>query len=382
MPNKNKSYILAVKHNLRTFLYTANYKIDPYGSFAGKDENNIKFNTLTHLCNELQKKAANEDNTYWLSKPDDKLKKILSDEFDTVDPYFVNEICELYHFPVEKVFCAVKVTPEQALEILSDLAKETDMKQKPYAPLSKLTHKSYFGDFYGYTFDHNPNEEDTIIKFKLSIFEDENGVPRAEYIFHNRNGEKQIFSGTPYYLSDLETICIEMSADNHRRYQYLYFNGARYHAKKMTYKSGVCVRTSTVSKSHEPDVKSFVITGCELPDEVAKKIILGLLKMTSNDFYVLASQLQQLETEHANIKLFHERYSPDIRLIDNAVFLVKERKIIENVRYESKSERIFAFECLAVIRAHALAPNRVLYRNAEADYNYFHQLEQEVEELT
>ncbi len=379
--NKNEEYILAVKNNLRNFLHTVGYRIDQYGSFTAKDERNAKFKTLTHLCNELQKKATEENNSYWLSKPDNKLKKLLSNENDTLDPYFINEICGLYNFPLEKVFSAEKITCSETEEIMSEVAKEIRIKQKPFAPLSKLTHKSYFGDFYGYTFDHNPNEDDKIIKFKLSIFEDENFVAKAEYIFYNQNQEKQVFIGTPYYISELNAVCIEMSANNNRRYQYLYFNGAPYNSKKLTYKNGTCVRTSTASRNHEPDVKSFIITGCELPDNVVETIIPGLLKMTENNFYILSSHLERLEQENTNIKVFHEKYSSDFQLVDNCVYLVKERKIIENTKYESKAERIFAFECLTTIKAFALAPNRIMYRNTEADYNFFKQFQQDLNDI-
>ena len=73
--NKNEKYILSIKSNLRAFLYTVNYKIDEYGSFVAKDDKNIKYKTLTHLCNELQRKADAEENSFWLSKLDNKLKK-------------------------------------------------------------------------------------------------------------------------------------------------------------------------------------------------------------------------------------------------------------------------------------------------------------------
>ena len=264
---------------------------------------------------------------------------------------------------------------------MSENEKSIKIKQKPFAPLSKLTHKCYFGKFYGYTFDHNPNEEDKIIKFELSILEDENLIPKAEYTFYNQNQEKQVFTGTPYYISELETISIEMSANNNRRYQYLYFNGAPYNSKKLTYKNGTCVRTSTASRNHEPDVKNFVIMGYELPDHVVKTIIPGLLKMTENNFYILSSQLDRLEQENAHIKDFRQKYHSDFELIDDCVVLVKERKIIENAKYESKAERIFAFDCLTTIRAFALAPNRIMYRNTEADYNFFKQLEQELNDI-
>ena len=377
--NKNEAYINSVKNNLRAFLHTVSYKIDDYGSFTAK-EDNIKFKTLTHLCNELQKKANEENNSFWLSKPDNKLKKLLSNDNDTLDPYFINEICELYSFPIEKVFSSEKISTQEAEDIMSEIIKEARIRQKPFAPLSRLTHKSYFGTFYGYTFDHNPNEDDKIIKFELSIFEDEDFTPKAEYIFYNQNGEKQVFSGTPYYLAELKTICIEMSAGNNRRYQYLYFNGAPYNSKKLTYKNGVCVRTSTASRNHEPDVKSFIITGQELSERVVEKIVPGLLKMTENNFYILASHLERLEQGNPNIKLFREKYSSDFQLIDNCVFLVKERKIIENTKYEGKNDRIFAFECLTSIRKFALAPNRISYRNTEADYNFFKQFEQVLNE--
>lgn len=378
--NKNKEYILAVKNNLRSFLYTANYKIDEYGRFSTKDEDdrNKKFKTLTYLCDALQKKSNDENNSYWLSKPDNKLKNIFSIEKASIDPYFINEICELYNFPVEKVFSVKKISVSEAEEIMEEVKKDIINKQKPFAPLSKLTHKAYFGDFYGYTFDHNPNEDEIIIKFYFSIYEDENYMPKAKYVFYNQNQEEQVFEGTPYYISELKTICIEMSASNNSRYQYLYFNGTPYNSQNLIYKNGVCVRTSTASKNHEPDVKSFIITGYELPNHVVETIIPGLLKMTKNDFYILSSQLDRLEQENENIKIFCEKYNSDLQLVNNCVCLVRERKILENTVYDSKSERIFAFECLTTIKAFALAPNQIQYRNTEADYNYFKQIEQEL----
>lgn len=372
--NKNEKYILSIKSNLRAFLYTVNYKIDEYGSFVAKDDKNVKYKTLTHLCNELQRKADAEENSFWLSKLDNKLKKLLSNESDSIDAYFINEICELYKFPIEKVYSPMQISIEEACETMSEIILNNNIRQKPFAPISKLTHKSYFGDFYGYTFDHNPNEEETIIKFKLSIYEDENFVPKAEYVFYNRNNEKQIFTGIPYYMPESKTIIIEMTSNNHRRYQYLYFNGTPYNSDKVIYKNGVCVRTSTASANHEPDVKSFVFTGCEQTEEVEKIIIPGLLKMTNDEFYILSSQLDEIEAENPKIKVFHEKNLADFKLIDNAVYLIKERKLIENTKYESKEERIAAFEILTIIKTRALAPNKIIYRNAEADYNYFKEM--------
>lgn len=369
--DKNEKYILSVKSNLRAFLYTVNYKIDEYGSFMSKDDKSVKYKTLTHLCNELQKKADAEENSFWLSKLDNKLKKLLSNENDSVDAYFINEICELYKFPIEKIYSPEQISIEEACEIMSEIILNNNIRQKPFAPISKLTHKSYFGNFYGYTLDHNPNEEETIIKFDLSIYEDEDFVPRAEYVFYNRNNEKQVFTGIPYYMPESKTIIIEMTANNHRRHQYLYFNGTPYNSDKLTYKNGVCVRTSTASVNHEPDVKSFVITGCKQTEDVEKNIIPGLLKMTADDFYILSSELDKIEAENTDVKAFHEKNSADFKLIDDAVYLIKERKLIENTKYESKAARISAFEILTTIKSHSLAPNKIIYRNAEADYNYF-----------
>ena len=276
--DKNELFTRRVKSNLRSFLSTVGYDIDKYGSF-------VRNHTMRELCDELEKKAMRESNSYILKKPDNKLKKILSDESDSIDPYFINEICELYGFPIEKIYqMSSEITPDVAAEIMAEITGNNKLFRGKFAPLSHISHKSYFGEFYGYTVDHNPNGDGDIIDFTLTVSLDENNTPKAEYVFFNKRNEKQLFSGIPYYMPELKTVYIELTADRDSRFMYLYFNGVSYRAEKLSYKSGVCVRTSTASKKFEPDVKSFILTGNKLTDEVRNSIVPGERKSCCGTF--------------------------------------------------------------------------------------------------
>ncbi len=372
--NRKEKYELAIQHNLCSFLETENYYFGPTVDKRGLP---TKPRTQTELANKLEKRINTDDNEHHIGQMNTKLGKLLTAVKPSIDPFFINEICELYKFPIEKIFTFEKITVEQAKEIMEEINGITAPKERPFSMLSKKTHYSYFGDFYGYTFEHNPNEKDCIKKFQLSIFEDDNGSPKAVYKHHNSsNNELSVFSGIPYYASEQKAICIEMLTDDKQKYQYIYFNGKPYSSTKLTYKSGACVRTSSASRNDEPDVKNFIITGFELPDNTLNEIVPGLLKMSSDSFYITSAQLEKLESEKPELKVFHKKHDEDFHLIDNSVFLVKELKIIRSTEFESNDKRIYTFECLTKIKAHALSPNRVIYRNTEADYNFFKQLEQ------
>lgn len=376
MAYSSKDYSLTIKHNLRTFLGTQNYIIDEYGSFTGIDQNKTKHPTLKGLADEISIYALKKEIAIDVSKPEEKLRKMLSDEYDAVDPFFISLICSLYDFPLEYIYSPEKTDCKNAANIMSQVEVRKKLKTKPLPVLSPLTHKAYFGDFYGYTYDHNPNEEEHIIKFKLSIYEDNDGTPKAEYSFYNKDNKKQIFKGIPYYLTELKTIFIEMYADGDRRYQYLHFNGKGYGRDKLTYKCGICVRTSSASEANEPDVKSFIITGNELPEDIAQKIVPGLLKMVGDEVYITAPCFDKLRNTDPDIADFCNNYNSFIRLIDNSIYLIPELRILDSVKRATVAERIAVFECLTKIKKLSLAPNRIIYRNAEADYNYFKQLEE------
>ena len=192
LENKKETYIKTVKHNLRTFLLTKGYKIDTLGSFDTRnDSGEIKFGTLADLRRKLFLKIDDKDNSFFITEPDKKLKALFSDESKSLDPYFIKEICEMYGFPIGEIYSSNKVALEQAQNTVLEAETQTLAAKKPFSVLSKDSHGAYFSTFYGFTLDHNPNEEEKIIEFNLSIFEDENGLPKAEYVFYNRRNEKQ-----------------------------------------------------------------------------------------------------------------------------------------------------------------------------------------------
>ena len=61
MEEIQKDYNLTVKHNLRAFLLTAEYKIDQWGRFDTKEDDIKRFYTLADLCRKLSEKASSEN---------------------------------------------------------------------------------------------------------------------------------------------------------------------------------------------------------------------------------------------------------------------------------------------------------------------------------
>ena len=376
-PQESAKYIQRVKNNLRSFLFTQNYNIASDGGFLRRNkEANTCYRPMADLASDIEKKASVNGHSPLIGNPNNKLKKLLNDENQHLDPYVIHLICEIYHFPPESVYSSEEITPQKAELILAQ-----STFPKPFAPLSIKTHKSYFGTFYGYTYDHNVTNDERIITFRLSIFEDENGQPKAEYAFRNKANDEHIFTGTPYYLSELDSICIEMTSGNHRRYQHLLFNGHYYESSQLiTYKIGCCTRTSRTSYG-EPDVKSFILTSVQLPEAVVQNIVPGLLKMVGHNFYILSSTLNRLMQNNPNLKDFFENNRPFFTLLDNCVYQVDEHRLLKSLDIEPTQVKVAAFEYLALMRGQALAPNRIPYRSADADYAYFHQLKQAMTQL-
>lgn len=372
---KKEEFRLTVKSNLRTFLNTQNYKTDNYAAFTVKEGNHRYYNKK-HLEEKLEEELNREGNGC-VTNLTKKVTNILSDENTDFDLFYVNEICELYKFPIEKIICNRKITPEEAEKIMEDISAKKHLPAG-VIPLPASSHHSYFGEFYGYTIDHNPKINRTT-PFKLHIYETESDGPIAEYSFYDANNKKKIFIGVPLLITERKAIAIQMTADNGSRYQYLYFNGKDYGAPLLTYKSGVCVRTSSASKTSEPDIKNFVITGYELSEETVKKYIPGLLKITGDDFYILKTDLDEAEANNPEIAEFRKEYEKHFVCLDKAVYMIEERMILSELEAaKNNTPRVKAFRCLTELKAFALASSRVTYRNAEADYSFFKELSNEL----
>ncbi len=368
---REAEYNRAVKHNLRSFLSTKNYRITGDGTFERKENDAIVYNSKQDLCTELINYLWESSREYMLKQPADKLTKLLSDaKPKSLDPYFVSIICRAFSFPPEYVYSKNKISPERAQEIMHT----PKLAIKPFAPLSRLTHSSYYGLFYGYTYEHHPDRTDKLLKFTLSIYEKEDMTTEAEYVFYDKNNRARIFRGVPFYIADRELISIEMTSDNNTKYQHLQFNGRPY-GETFTYKSGICTRSSSASRENEPDAKSFILTSRELPRELESTIIPGLLKMSGESFYITASALKKIEAENKAAAELHRDYPRLFQLVDENVYCIKEYALLSGIVSEKIIENnISAFECLTIMKAASLAPDKIIYRDSDADFHFFSQL--------
>ncbi|MBQ7876518.1 MAG: hypothetical protein IJ316_04430 [Clostridia bacterium] len=351
----------SVKANLRAFLFTQKYDCDEFGSF--KTENG--FHSLAELRREINAK-------YSKLCDDEKLRRTLSDEYNYInDVFFLSKLCERFNFPIEKILTEEIITREDAISIM-EKRKTQYAEVERFAPLTKVSHASYLGEYFGYTFVHKRADlmldDNSILKFKLSILPDEKGNIVAKYTFFTQKNKENVFIGTPYYIEKTETIFISMATSDNKRYQYLYFHGVP-HKDPVIYKSGVCVRTCSTYSPHEPDVKSFIITPFELPEEIVSTLLPGILKPTGNEFYIRASELEKLKTENSLIRDLHEKHAAYFQLIDDAVYSVKDSKLLRNC--DSKEDAIFAFEQLSIIKQFSLSPNRLIHPNTNAELSFF-----------
>lgn len=287
-----------------------------------------------------------------------------------IDPYDIM----FSDIPIKNLFEDIKAHRNEK-NMQSQKKAQLHYDERIY-PLSSETHSAYFGVFYGYTIDHKPTS-DTILAFRLHIYETEDHTPVAEYSYYGECNRKEVFTGIPYFISFKNAIAIEMTATGNRRYQYLYFNADSYGADQITYKNGICVRTSRTSKKSEPDAKSFIITGHELPEDVLERYVPGLLKMTGESFYVLNSELNKLIEINPKISPFLYDHKNEIENIDDALYKINEAEIIKKAESKDKAKQIEAFEILTEIKAHSLATNRVMYRNTDVDYNFFKNLDKD-----
>lgn len=366
-------YNAITRSNLRTFMAAVNYKINPKsGSFETKEiKSKLKEGKLCHLMDKLKQKKLNElqgeaSEDIFPDRFDTQLKNCLKDNQMKPNAYIINELCELFNFPIEKIYSPIKISLEEAQAIIKE--KNTFSNQnKSFAVLSPEVRKGYFGDFYGYSIEHHPRRKN-VIKFKLSIYLDDNSKAKADYTFYNTRGKAQVFSGVPY-LTNMNAIVIEMMAND--RYQYLYFNGMSH--ETVIYKSGICVRTSRASANAEPDVKNFVITKYELPEDIAETVIPGLLKMSFDSFYITAPKFELLKKNDKNIMEFFRKNPHYFELVDDCVYLVNEEELLQHIDRFDEAESRNAFEILMKIKAESLAPNRVKQTKTDAGYNYFKQ---------
>lgn len=379
--HKETQFHITVKSNLRTFLKIEGYDINEYGQFITENgghnmmslakaisqkidskETPSKIDSNDPIYRKLPKFFKNCNIPY--NKPNEAPEKNL-------DAYFTYEICELYHFPIEKVISKESITFDEAKRIM-DAVKANEYRDKGLLPLSPSKNSPYFGTFYGYSLHHYP-QNNTIIPFELSIQQSDDLQPIARYTYMKGN-KPCTLQGVPYFISSTDAIAIEMLSEDHTIYQYLYFYGRTY-SDSLIYRSGVCVRTAPAKDCGvEPEVKSFIITRFKLPENVVRDIVPGLLKISGNEFYILKSELDRLEAEKIYLREFHKDYEREFIAFGNSLFQIKERAILKSAELEESDLQIFVFKCLTEIKSHSLAPSRILYRNTIVDYSFFEDL--------
>ena len=201
MEEIQKNYNLTVKHNLRAFLLTAEYKIDQWGRFDTKEDGIKRFYTLADLCRKLSEKASSEN----LAK---KLKKLFSDDNDTyLEPYLIKEICELFKFPFDKIYSAEAIAEGNAAKIMSDIKKYTSNNNHTIVRHSydchELTDPAFMGRYFGYC--RNTQYENEIENFVLTIEPDFSGSTQAKFVLTGRNQKSEAIQktlyGTPFHLT-------------------------------------------------------------------------------------------------------------------------------------------------------------------------------------
>lgn len=379
--NKGTEFHLTVKANLRTFMKTVGYDIDETGKFSEKNESKSR----ASLSNDLSKIIDPEEtflhqkqssNPIYVKLPKyfkncDIEDKNLPPE-KNLDAYLTYEICQKYGFPIEKIICRRKISLKEAEKVMANVHADKYFGES-VTPLTQK-HSAYFGTFHGCILTNNPKKEN-FNRFELTIEQNEDKSVSARYTYFGRNST-DVYHGRPYYSDTNDTIMIEMLEEKRGIYQYLYFYGRNYNEGiKARYKKGICVKTSIIKElSVDPEVKSFIFTRERLSDSELENYVIPQLKMTGSSFYVIKSVLDKLKAAAPAVDRFCSEQCNSLHIIDDAVYLINEQKILDSLKHATESESMNSYACLCEIKKYALAPYRICYPTIDCGFDFFNNL--------
>lgn len=290
MDDKQKHYIRACKHNLRTFLKTAGYNIDSNGSFDTRDASGKKrYDTLSCLARKLAKKSFDENNSQKTDSIEKQVKKLFVDEADNFNPYWVNEICELYHFPIGKIYSADQITLDQAMSIMS--GPEKYISENNYTlfrhshDCRMLTDEAFMGTFYGYCRNTLNNNE--IDNFTLTIGKEQATLVLTIHTLRSEKLQKTLY-GKPMHLGR-DIIYIVFQSDAGDDMFILSYSWFQIRAGGKLYCRYGSLFTPRREQNRYPQMQAFVMLDNPVPSEHMHYVD-GFLRLSQDKIIVPANR--------------------------------------------------------------------------------------------
>ncbi len=385
------NFHITVKTNLRTFLKTVGFEITEEGEFLTGNGTTNRMQFANKLAKRIEETENIVEEKYSATSLYRKMSRFFKncdiepegkeDKPDkTLNAYLTYHICELFNFPIEKIICRREISLKEAEEVMANVRAEKYFGES-VTPLTKK-HSAYFGTFHGCILTNNPKKEN-FNRFELTIEQNEDESVSARYTYFGRSST-DVYHGRPYYSDTNDTIMIEMLEEKRGIYQYLYFYGRNYNEGiKARYKKGICVKTSIIKElSVDPEVKSFIFTRERLSDSELERYVIPQLKMTGSSFYVTKSVLDKLKAEAPAVDQFCSEQCNSLHIIDDAVYLINEQKILDSLKHATESESINSYACLCEIKKYALAPYRICYPTIDCGFDFFNNLNSQNEDNT
>ncbi|MCR5703597.1 MAG: hypothetical protein K6G85_03150 [Eubacterium sp.] len=223
---------------------------------------------------------------------------------------------------------------------------------------SVLRDDGYMQSFKGYVVA--PTKSNSIEKFDLTLYKDDNGVAHAKLIRSSKNGDSCFkYEGIPYYSKAYQAVLIFLTDKQAKgEFYFLSFGFQEYRSNDgLQFRQGLAI-TGASLHSGTMVSQNFLLFSHPLSPEM-EKFVPGLLKPPVNEFCVPVSTVERLAELHPEVRTLMDKLSGTLSHEKEDVYIFNEDSILSLTRVKLSSyERIKA---LLLLKEEALISEKNCY---------------------